>query len=38
LNLCDEILNLDKGIRFVAIMSKSGKVLDSRVRSECKGA
>ena len=37
MNLCDEILNLDKGIRFVALMSKSGKVLDSKVRSDVKG-
>lgn len=37
MDLCDEILNLDKGIRFVAILSKAGKVLDSRVRSDVKG-
>ncbi|NHV97101.1 MAG: roadblock/LC7 domain-containing protein [Thaumarchaeota archaeon] len=37
MNLCDEILNLDKGIRFVAIMSKSGKVIDSKVREDVKG-
>lgn len=37
MNLCDEILSLDKGIRFVALMSKSGKILDSRVREDVKG-
>jgi len=37
MNLCDEILNLDKGIRFVAIMNKSGKILDSKVREDVKG-
>ncbi|MEM1994314.1 MAG: hypothetical protein QXW32_02380 [Nitrososphaerales archaeon] len=37
MNLCEEILNLDRGIRFVAILSKAGKVLDSKVRSDVKG-